>query len=77
MCKLHYVWISEISHELSPFIAYENDELCQFVIRIGSPELISFYCVCFVSFHFFLFFLFSLWVLLLAEILRKVCQFLK
>ena len=39
-------------------IAYENDESCHCVVRIGSPLLISFYCVCFVSFYFFLFFLF-------------------
>ena len=42
----------------SLFIAYENDEWCHFVVRIGSPALILFYSVCFVSFSFFLFFSF-------------------
>ena len=49
----------------SLFIAYENDESCHCVVRIGSLALFSFYCVCFVSFCFFLFFNF-LWILLLA-----------
>ena len=40
----------------SLLIAYENDGSCHCVVRIGSPALISFYCVCFVSFYFFLFF---------------------
>ena len=39
----------------SLFIAFENNEQCHFVVRIGSPALVSFYCVCFVSFYFFLF----------------------
>ena len=32
------------------FIAFENDECCRFVVHIaiGSPSLISFYCVCFI-----------------------------
>ena len=42
----------------SLFMAYENDESCHCVVRIGSPALISFYCVCFISFYFFLFFIF-------------------
>ena len=42
----------------SLFIAYENDEWRHCVVRTGSPALISFYCICFVSFYFFLFFLF-------------------
>ena len=42
----------------SLFIAYENDESCHCVVCIGSPALISFYCLRFVSFHFFLLFLF-------------------
>ena len=50
----------------SLFTAYENDESCHCVVYIGSPTLISFYCVCFVFFYFFLFFLFFLWILLLA-----------
>ena len=33
-----------------------NDESCHCVVRIGSPALISVYCVCFVSFYLFLFF---------------------
>ena len=45
----------------SLFIAYVNDESCHCVVRIGSPVLISFYCMCFVSFFFF-----SLWILLLS-----------
>ena len=45
----------------SLFIAYGDDESCHCVVRIGSPALISFYCVCFVSFYFFLFFLFFYW----------------
>ena len=35
-----------------------NDESCHCLVRIGSPALISFHCVCFVSFYFFLFFYF-------------------
>ena len=38
------------------FIAYENNEQCHFMVRIGSPALISIYYVCF---FFFLFLLFS------------------
>ena len=49
----------------SLFVAFKNDKWCHFVVRVGSPALISFYCVCFVSFYFFLFFLFFLWILLL------------
>ena len=39
----------------SLFIAYENDESCHCVVRIGSPALISLQGVCFVSFYFFFF----------------------
>ena len=53
----------------SLFMAYENDESCHCVVRIGSPALISFYCASFVSFYFFLFFNF-LWILLLTQALR-------
>ena len=42
----------------SLFIAYDNDDLCHCVLRIGSPAIISLFCVCFVSFYFFLYFLF-------------------
>ena len=49
----------------SLFIEYENDDPCHCVLRIGSPALVSFYCVCVVSLYFFLFFHF-LWILLLA-----------
>ena len=42
----------------SLFTAFKNDELCHFVVRIGSLALISFYCVCIVSFYFSLFLLF-------------------
>ena len=38
------------------FIAYENDESCPCVVRVDSPALTSFYCVCFASFYFFSFF---------------------
>ena len=38
------------------FMTYENNESCHCVVRIGSPSLISFYSVCFVSFFIFLFF---------------------
>ena len=40
----------------SLFIAYGDDESCHCVVSIGSPALISFYCVCFVSFLFFYWF---------------------
>ena len=39
----------------SLFIAFKNDEWCHFVLRIGSPPFIPFYCVCFVFFYFSLF----------------------
>ena len=60
--------VKNISNTL--FIAYDNNEGFHFVVRVGSPALISFYCVCFVSFYFFLFFLFFLWILLLPVVLR-------
>ena len=42
----------------SLFNSHENDEWCRFLVHIGSPLLVSFYCVCLVSFYFFfLFFL--------------------
>ena len=34
------------------FIAFKNDEWCHFAVRINSLALISFYCVCVVSFYF-------------------------
>ena len=49
-------------NSLSLFIAFESDEWCYFVVGIGSPALILFYCVCFVSVYFFFFFF--LWILL-------------
>ena len=57
-------------------IVFENDDWCHFVVLIGSPALVSIYCVCFVFFYFFpLFLLFmdstTLWFL------RKACQCLK
>ena len=62
----HIRWLLlEISHELSPFIAFEDNEWCHFVVRIGSPAFTSFFCVCFVSSYSFLFFLFFLCILLL------------
>ena len=55
----HIQWLFlEISLEISLFIAFVNNEWCHFVVRMGSPALISFYCVCFVSLNFFLFFWF-------------------
>ena len=53
----------------SLFIVDENDEWCHCVARIDSPALVSFYCVCVVSFYCFLAFIF-LWILLLASVLR-------
>ena len=63
----------------SSFIAFKNDECCQFVVGFGSLALISFYWVC----HFFLFLSFFLlfcllfvtssmflWSGLLAEVWR-------
>ena len=32
----------------SLFITYENNEWCHFVVRVGSPALILFYCACLV-----------------------------
>ena len=59
MCKLHYLQCGFQKYLMnSLFIVYENDEWCHFVVRIGSPALISFYSVCLVSFSFFLFFSF-------------------
>ena len=47
----------------SLFIAYENDEWCNFVVRIGSPTLISIYaCVLFLSISFFFSYYFFLCV---------------
>ena len=37
------------------FIAFKNAKWCHFVVRIGSPALISLYFVYFVSFYFSLF----------------------
>ena len=49
----------------SLFIAFENNEWCYFVVRIGSPASISFFC----AFRFFLFLsffrVFYIWILLL------------
>ena len=60
----------------SLFIAFENNEWCHFMVCIGSPAFISFYCVCFIFFYFFRFFLFLLWILLLFGF-RLICQYLK
>ena len=40
-----------VSFMNSLFIAYKNDEWCHFVVRIGSPFLTSFYCICFICFY--------------------------
>ena len=78
VCKLHYIQFGFQKYLMNfLFIAYENDESCHFVVHIGSPALISYYCVYFVSFYFFLFFLVFLWLLLLAGVLRYVWQYLK
>ena len=45
----------------SLFIAFESDEWCHFVVRFGSSALISFYCVCVVSFYFSPFSYFSVY----------------
>ena len=59
VCKLHYLQLEFQKYLMNTlFITYENDEWRHFVVRIDSSALISFYCVCFVSFYFFLFFLF-------------------
>ena len=59
-------------------LCIENDERGHFVVHIGSPSLISFYCVCFLSFCFSYFFLsFFLGVLLLDEVIRKVWRYLE
>ena len=63
----HIQWLLlEISHELSLFIAFENNEWCHFVVRIGSPAFISFFLR---VFHFILFLslflVFFVWILLL------------
>ena len=42
--------IVTVSFMRSLFTAFENDELCHFVVRIGSLMLISFYCVCIVRY---------------------------
>ena len=39
----------------SLFTAYKVDECCHFVVSIGSPTLISLYCMCIVFFCFPLF----------------------
>ena len=54
----HAQWLLlEISHEFSLYCIW-NNEWCHFVVRMGPPALISFYCLCLISFYFFLFFLF-------------------
>ena len=60
----------------SLFIAYENDEWCRFVVHIaiGSPSLISFYCVCFVSFYLFLLFVVSFVSFFVPRFLRGVSK---
>ena len=43
------------SYKNSLFIAHENEKWCNFVVRIDSPALISYYFVCAVSLYFSLF----------------------
>ena len=62
----HFRWLLWKYLMNSLFIAYENDEWCHCVVRIGSTVLILFYCACFVSLYFFLFLLFFFWILLLT-----------
>ena len=57
----------------SLLIANENDEWYHLVVHIGSLILLD----VFLFFLFLSFFLIFLWILLLAEVLRKVCQYLK
>ena len=67
----------------SLFIVYKNEEWYHFVVRIRSPTLISFYCVCVVCFYICLYSF--QWSLLLAEVSlliltnnnnQKLCIFL-
>ena len=51
--------VSSLDVMNSLFITYGKNVWCHFVVRIGSPALISFYCECFASFYFFLVFYFS------------------
>ena len=51
-------YLLEICSWNSLFLTYENDESCHCVVLIGSPALISFYCMCFVSISFFFFLFF-------------------
>ena len=58
----HIRWLPlEISHELSFYCIWEQ-WMVYFVVRIGSPVFISFYCVCFASFYFFSFSDSFLWI---------------
>ena len=62
----HFLWLLWKYLMNSLFIAYENDEWCHCVVRIGSTVLILFYCVCFFFFIFLSFFTIFLWILVLA-----------
>ena len=53
----------------SLFIANKNNEWRPFVVRIDSPALISFYCLCFVFLYLFLFF--SVFLIFYGEHLRE------
>ena len=49
----------------TPFIAYKNNEWWHFVVRLGSPALIWFYCVCCFSLFLSLFLYFCVFYYLL------------
>ena len=58
VCKLDYLQFGFQKYLMnSLFIRYENDEWFHFVVHIGSPALISFYCVCYSSYYYFPFLL--------------------
>ena len=76
--KLHFLQFGFQKHLANFFcITYRNGEWCQFMVRIGSPEFISFYHVCFLSFFFSVFFSNFLWILILVEVLRYIWRYLK
>ena len=51
-----------------------NDKCYHFVVHIGSPALVSFYCVCFVSFYFPFGFLFFCWGMEVSLAILKIKQ---
>ena len=55
--SLIFTIVKRGSFMTSIFIVYENDDWCHSEVRIASLALVSFSCVCVVSFSFSLFFL--------------------